>query len=146
MAREKLTESESRYLSIIGRLGGNATVRQVADMLGVARKLEIVREELLAMSVSGLISMDKGASGRYTLSLTARKATRAENAAVAKIRTVVNASSCDIYDGSDLRPIPGLPQTRLYAFSLPSRVGQRLYHCDGRVEAISQSEFDDANN
>jgi precorrin isomerase len=51
MAKEKLTESESRYISIIGRLGGTATVRQVANMLGVSRKLERVREELLSMSV-----------------------------------------------------------------------------------------------
>jgi hypothetical protein len=146
MAKEKLTESESRYLSIIGRLGGTATVRQVADMLGVVRKLERVREELLSMSVCGLISMDKGAGGVYTVSLTTRKAYREENAAVAKIRTFVNASSNDAYDGADLRPIPGMNPSRLVAFSLPSRVGNRLYHCDGRVEAISQSEFDDANN
>jgi hypothetical protein len=139
MAKDTLTESESRYLSIIGRFGGTATVRQVANMLGATRKLERVREELLAMSVGGLISMEKGAGGIYTVSLTTRKAYRAGNAAVAQIRTVVNASSNDVYDGADLRPIPGLPQTRLDAFSLPSRVGRRLYHRDGRVEMISQA-------
>jgi hypothetical protein len=115
-------------------------------MLGVKRKLEGVREELLAMSVCGLISMEKGAGGIYMVSLTSRKAASEENAAVAKIRTIVNASSNDAYDGADLLPIPGLPKTRLDAFSLPSRVGQRLYHRNGRVDAISQSEFDDTNN
>jgi hypothetical protein len=136
MAKEKLTESESRYLSIIGRFGGTATVRQVANMLGVARKLERVREELLAMSVGGLISMEKGDGGIYTVSLTARKAARAENAAVAKTRTIVNASLGGKYDGADLRPIPGMPKSRLVAFSLPSRVGNRLYHKDGSMEVI----------
>jgi hypothetical protein len=80
--------------------------------------------------------MDKGVGGVYTLSLTTRKAYRAENAAVAQIRTFVNASRNDAYDGADLHPIPGLPSTRLDAFSLPSRVGNRLYHKDGSVEVI----------
>ncbi|MCI4427737.1 MAG: hypothetical protein JHC40_01075 [Burkholderiales bacterium] len=116
------------------RLGGTATVKQVAE--AVSGRLEIVREELRAMSGFGLIFMTKGAGGRYTVSLTKRKAERRETAAVAKTRTVVNASSSDTYDGSDLHPIPGLPHSRMVAFSLPSRVGNRRYHKDGRVEVI----------
>jgi hypothetical protein len=79
--------------------------------------------------------MTKGAGGRYTVS-TRRASAPKESEDFAKARTVVNASSSDAYDGEDLSPIPGLPQSRMVAFSLPSRVGNRRYHKDGRVEVI----------
>jgi hypothetical protein len=109
-------------------------VKQVAEAVGM--KLETVREELRAMSAYGLISMEKRADGRYVVSLYKCDPASEESADFAKTRTVVNASSSDGYDGADLRPIPGLPQSRMVAFSLPSRVGNRLYHKGGRVEVI----------
>jgi hypothetical protein len=133
MSRGQLTELQRRCIAFIDRMGGDVKVKQVAEAVG--DRMEIVREELRAMSGSGLIFMTKGAGGRYTVSTKRAFATN-ENAAVAKTRTVVNASSSDGYDGADLRPIPGLPHSRLVAFSLPSRVGNRRYHKDGRVEVI----------
>ncbi len=35
-------------------------------------------------------------------------------------------SNC--YQGTELRPQPGLPASRFYAFTLPSRVGGHLYY------------------
>ena len=35
-------------------------------------------------------------------------------------------SNC--YQGTELKPHPGLPASRLYAFTLPSRVGGHLYY------------------
>jgi hypothetical protein len=116
-------------------MGGDVTVKQVAEAVGWNRKIEIVREELRELCGLGLICMTKGAGGRYTVS-TRRASAPKESADVAKSRTLVNASSSDGYDGADLQPIPGLPQSRLIAFSLPSRVGSRRYHKDGRVEVI----------
>jgi hypothetical protein len=133
MSRGELTELQRRCIAFVDRMGGDVTVKQVAEASG--GKLEIVREELRSMSGLGLISMTKGAGGRYTVSMRRTSAPK-ESADVAKSRTLVNASSSDGYDGADLRPIPGLPQSRMVAFSLPSRVGNRRYHKDGRVEVI----------
>jgi hypothetical protein len=134
MNRTNLTELHRRCISALERLGGTAMVKQVAETVG--ERLEVIREELRAMSGFGLISMTKGAGGRYTVSLDTRKASREDSATLAKSRTVVNASSSDTYDGADLHSIPGLPHSRLVAFSLPIRVGNRRYHKDGRVEVI----------
>jgi hypothetical protein len=133
MNRTNFTELHRRCISAVERLGGTATVKQVAE--AVSGRLEIVREELRALCGLGLVSMTKGAGGRYTVS-TRRASDPKESADVAKSRTLVNASSSDGYDGAGLRPIPGLPQSRMVAFSLPSRVGNRLYHKGGRVEVI----------
>lgn len=40
------------------------------------------------------------------------------------------------YDGKELQNHLGLDDSRLEAFKLPSRVGQRLYYPDGRVEVM----------
>jgi hypothetical protein len=34
------------------------------------------------------------------------------------------------YQGIELKPHPGLPAARIYAFTLPSRVGGQLYYPD----------------
>jgi predicted ArsR family transcriptional regulator len=133
MSRGELTELQRRCIAFVDRIGGDVTVKQVAEAVG--GKLETVREELRAMSAHGLIFMTKGAGGRYTVS-TRRSSVPKESADVAKSRTLVNASSSDGYDGADLRPVPGLPESRLAWFSMPSRIGNRLHYQDGRVEVI----------
>jgi hypothetical protein len=37
------------------------------------------------------------------------------------------------YDGAELRPDPGIPASRMEAYRLPSRNGDRLEWPDGRV-------------
>jgi hypothetical protein len=133
MGKEQLTELQRRCIAFIDRMGGDVTVKQVAEAVG--GKLEIVREELRTLSVRGLVSMTKGAGGRYTVS-TRRASGPMASAGFAEARAFVTATSVGTYDGADLRPIPGLPHSRMVAFSLPSRVGNRRYHKDGRVEVI----------
>lgn len=36
------------------------------------------------------------------------------------------------YQGDELKPNPGMPPERLYAFTLPSRNGKWLHYPDGR--------------
>lgn len=52
-------------------------------------------------------------------------------------RTHNNASSHGTYTGADLQPTAGATPARLRAFSLPSRVGNKLYYPGGRVEVIA---------
>jgi hypothetical protein len=136
MSREQLTELQRRCIEVVDRLGGVATARQVADVIGV--RGERVLDALKAMSDMGFVvkSVKSKANGsRYVFSaIKSVLEVGKENAA--KTRTIVNASHGGKYDGADLHPIPGLPQSRLVAFSLPSRVGNRRYHKDGRVEVI----------
>jgi hypothetical protein len=133
MSKCQLTEFQRRCIAFIDRMGGDVTVKQVAEAVG--GKLEIVREELRALSVRGLISMAKGAGNRYTVS-TRRAAEPRKSEDFAKARSFVNASSVGTYDGADLRQIPGLPESRQAWFSMPSRIGNRLHYPDGRVEVI----------
>jgi hypothetical protein len=133
MSREQLTELQRRCIEVIDRMGCDVKVTQVAEAVG--GKLERVREELRALCGLGLVSMTKGAGGRYTVS-TRRAAEPKERADVARARTCVNALSVGTYNGADLRPLPGLHPSRLEAFSLPSRIGNRLHYPDGRVEVI----------
>jgi len=44
------------------------------------------------------------------------------------------------YQGAELRQNPGMLPGRMHAYSLPSRVGGRLYYPDGRVERFPGSE------
>lgn len=136
MSREQLTELQRRCIEIIDRLGGVATARQVAEVIGV--RSERVLDALKATSDVGFVvksSKSKAHGSRYVFS-TIKPVPEAGKESVAKTRTVVNASYGGKYDGADLRPIPGLPQSRMVAFSLPSRVGNWRYHKDGRVEVI----------
>lgn len=53
---------------------------------------------------------------------------------VVPARTFVNAGSRGTYNGAELRPYQGRPNAN-DALALPSRIANRLFYRDGRVEA-----------
>ena len=44
------------------------------------------------------------------------------------------------YQGAELRQNPGIVPGRMHAYSLPSRIGDRLHYPDGRVEPFPGTE------
>lgn len=40
------------------------------------------------------------------------------------------------YQGTELKTDPSIPQERMHAFALPSRMGDWLHYPDGRIEAF----------
>lgn len=44
------------------------------------------------------------------------------------------------YQGVELKPVQGIPDARMDAFKLPSRMGDRLHYRDGRVEQMPGTE------
>jgi hypothetical protein len=42
-----------------------------------------------------------------------------------------------VYEGRELQTNAGLPEGRMAAYKLPSRVGNKLYYPDGRVEPLA---------
>jgi hypothetical protein len=44
------------------------------------------------------------------------------------------------YQGTELQRTPGIPDGRMRAFDLPSRMGNRLHYPDGRVHPFPGSK------
>ena len=63
-----------------------------------------------------------------------RKSERLELAS--RTMPISNASSTGTYNGAELQRNPGIPAARYAAFALPSRVGNRRFYPDGRVEVV----------
>lgn len=64
-----------------------------------------------------------------------RKSERLEMAS--RTMLISNASSTGTYNGAELQRNPGIPAARYAAFTLPSRVGNRRFYPDGRVEVVA---------
>lgn len=63
-----------------------------------------------------------------------------ERKSPARRRARPTSQKAEPYRCPELAPNPGLPESRLRAFSLPSRVGGLLYYPDGRVEEVNPKE------
>ena len=48
------------------------------------------------------------------------------------------------YQGDELKGNPGIPASRMHAFTLPSRVGSRLHYPDGTVKPFPATSNQDA--
>lgn len=70
----------------------------------------------------------------YTPNKWASGLSYAYTAAEAPVR---NSNQTQTYDGQELRTNPGIPPERMLAYSLPSRVGNRLHYPGGRVEVVA---------
>lgn len=46
------------------------------------------------------------------------------------------------YDCPELRPTPGIPDSRFAAYRLPSRMGNRLHWPDGRITDLDANPID----
>lgn len=68
--------------------------------------------------------------------LARRKSERLELASSTRPIRNSTVTEANPYHCPELQRNPGLPDARFVAFTLPSRVGGRLYYPDGRVEAI----------
>ena len=70
-------------------------------------------------------------------SIVRRTYANARQPAAALSVSVCNANSTGTYQGRELQRNPGVPPARFTAYALPSRVGRRLHHPDGRIEEIT---------
>jgi hypothetical protein len=122
-------QTEQSILDTLRRATTSITLPEVAKRMG--RTLDIVRPSMTTLVQAGSVIGSNGKPARYRLP---------EQPANQRARTrgIHNASASGDYLGEQLQRNPGIRPERFVAFTLPSRVGNRLHWPDGRVTPFDQ--------
>ena len=116
-----------------GPLG--ATRERVRSITGLPSDVvHKVCKNLCAAGKAELVSHHGGDAHVVLLACLASAEARTRMALAPRINKLAGT-----YDPVELRPNPGIGPERFAAFLLPSRIGNRLHHPDGRVEELVQA-------
>lgn len=121
-------DAERAIVAALRRATAGITMSEVAQRTG--QSIRIIRPSMGSLVFAGTVIASPGKPGTYRLN----DPTANSHAGVRTTRNTTRTHGN--YSGAELQRNPGISADRYAAFDLPSRMGDRLHHPDGRIEAM----------